>query len=168
MIVYLMRHGIAEEPEDWNGADRDRPLTEKGRRRVREVAEALKRLDCRVDAVSTSSYLRARQTAEIVVEILAPPHGLREEKDLTFEGSHAGMLRTLASVKAHAVMLVGHEPLMGELASLLVAHGSSRDLRFKKSGVACLDLPVGGCEDLRGSASLLWLLAPKELIARVR
>jgi Histidine phosphatase superfamily (branch 1) len=74
MHLYLMRHGIAYERDERSGDDDSRPLTEEGIERTRAVAKALHK-DGRLDLaeVWTSPLVRARQTAEIVAEILKAP-----------------------------------------------------------------------------------------------
>ncbi|MBI5672864.1 MAG: histidine phosphatase family protein, partial [Nitrospirae bacterium] len=47
MDCILVRHGIAVEPDEWEGAEENRPLTEKGKRRARQAAEGLAALDCK-------------------------------------------------------------------------------------------------------------------------
>ena len=54
MDCVLVRHGIAVNREEWEGKDVDRPLTEKGKRRVREVAAGLRRLDVRPTVIYAS------------------------------------------------------------------------------------------------------------------
>lgn len=71
MNLYLLRHGET----DWNAEGRlqgqtDIPLNEKGKVQMLQVAEELKKLGIRVDLVITSPLLRARQSAEIVSEML--------------------------------------------------------------------------------------------------
>jgi len=38
MDCVLIRHGIAVEPEEWEGSEENRPLTEKGKKRIAEHA----------------------------------------------------------------------------------------------------------------------------------
>ena len=69
MEVYLLRHGIAHDDSP-TGKDADRPLTEEGRRKLRDVMKAIANAGVKPDAIVSSPYLRARQTAEIAQEIL--------------------------------------------------------------------------------------------------
>ena len=71
MKLSLLRHGIAVEPgtpgyED----DSARPLTAKGERRMRRIAEGMATLGLSYDLLLSSPYLRARQTAEFVAQVL--------------------------------------------------------------------------------------------------
>jgi phosphohistidine phosphatase len=56
MDCILVRHGIAVEPDEWDGAEENRPLTEKGKRRARQAAEGLAALDCQPTHLFTSPY----------------------------------------------------------------------------------------------------------------
>ena len=65
MLLLLNRHANAGErdPAQWPD-DRDRPLTDKGRKVQRDVSRALRKLDLTPSLVLTSPWLRAAQTAE--------------------------------------------------------------------------------------------------------
>jgi phosphohistidine phosphatase SixA len=62
------------------------------------------------------------------------------------------------------VLLVGHEPHLGELTSLLVAGQAGCGFTFKKGGLARLTteaLKAGRC------ATLEWLLTPRQMLRMV-
>jgi len=114
-----------------------------------------------VDAVLSSRYARAWQTAEILQNDAGWPAPLACQ---ALESSHApaDVLQALQPYTAsRAVALVGHEPYLSELTSyLLTAETSHAQVEFKKGGVARVWLD----ESLRpGSARLVWLLPPKVL-----
>src|SRR6476661_9798976 len=122
MQLLIVRHAIAEDREDW--APRDdklRPLTDDGKKKMKEAAKALRTMVQRVDVLGTSPLTRAVETAEILskvydkidpvmVDALAP--GQRPAALATW-------LRTQAVHKTVAV--VGHEPGLGAAASWLAA-----------------------------------------------
>ena len=69
MQLLVIRHGIAKDRDAWaqTGApDAMRPLTRRGRRRMRRSARGLARLVEKLDALASSPLVRAKQTAEIV------------------------------------------------------------------------------------------------------
>ena len=67
MDIYLIPHRIAYEPgEPGYEDDTQRPLTDKGRDKMRKVARVLKRLNLKPNVILSSPYLRARETAEIL------------------------------------------------------------------------------------------------------
>ncbi len=162
MLLLLIRHAHAGErdPDHWPD-DRDRPLTEKGRKTQRRVSRRLGDLDLAPARVLTSPWVRAAQTAELLVDELglgspaiavdalaADPDLVRLTDDIGDPGPDA------------IVALVGHSPWMEELAALLLT-GSTTGLRvdFPKSGVIGIDLerPAPGAGELR------FLLRPKML-----
>ncbi len=66
MRLYFLRHGIADWP-DWDPArDHERPLTKDGLKKMKEQAKTLADLDVKFDAILSSPYTRAYQTADIV------------------------------------------------------------------------------------------------------
>ena len=74
MHVYMLRHGNAGDPAEWTGDDRQRPLTDEGRKEMRAVAKGIDWLDLKLDTLITSPLVRARETAEFVRQAVRPPH----------------------------------------------------------------------------------------------
>ena len=159
MHVYIMRHGIAFEREEWDGSDESRPLTEQGQTRTRAVVEGLeKRDDFQVTAIWSSPLARALETAQIAGLVL----GLKVKTVKALAGGTT--LKQLRHANASeswpkGLLLVGHEPdcatIIGELVGDLQG-----DYTLKKAGVASLEgefKPKG--------MRLKWKLTPKEIIA---
>ena len=159
--LYFIRHGLAEDRGDAWPDDAKRPLTDEGMSRMRKAARGLARLGVSVEIVLTSPLVRARQTAEIVAAGLDPRPSLVNTDSLAPDGSYAAVV---ADLEKHArksrIALVGHEPMMGELAARLI--GSRHPIEIKKGGVCRIDL-----EDLppAGPGDLRWMLTPKILRA---
>ena len=65
--IYFVRHGECECNTKPIRQVTDSPLTEKGREQAKQVAERLSRLD--FDALVSSTYPRAKQTAEIIAQV---------------------------------------------------------------------------------------------------
>ena len=116
--LYLIRHAIAEERGEKWPDDNKRPLTEEGIARMRKAARGLARVGVTLDAVLTSPLVRARQTAEIVAAASDSKPPLVNVESLTPDGGYAAIVADLEkhARKAVRIALVGHEPLMGELA----------------------------------------------------
>ncbi len=163
MQICLMRHGIAVErgsPEYPN--DGDRPLTPEGRRKTRAAAWGLRELGVSPGAILTSPHARCRETANIVADVLGvAPGKVRETDALLPDASSRELLEDVGALAEHdAVVLVGHEPALGELASLvLCGDESALDVPLKKAGACLIELRTG----VRGS--LRWLLPPRVLRA---
>ena len=149
MQLYFLRHGEADWP-GWTKPDDERPLTDFGKKEVRQVAKFLNRLKVKPDLIVTSPLPRALQTAEVAAEQLKTK--LRQDEALE-PGFGISELRML--LKRHgskALMLVGHEPDFTSVISVLT--GAS--LKLSKAGVALVDFDP---ETEKGR--LLWLFPPK-------
>ncbi len=143
MLLLLNRHANAgtRDPAQWPD-DRDRPLTEKGRTVQADVSRFLRKRDLTPSLVLTSPWLRAMQTAQVLVEVArvgqapVPCEPLAEDPDLIrlqdFVGDQpAGAI----------VAMVGHSPWMEELGSILLAQSSSGiRIDFPKSGVLGIEV----------------------------
>lgn len=62
MTLYLVRHAHAGRRTDWDGADAERPLSEKGRHQTDAIARHLD--GAPLDRVLSSAAVRCRQTVE--------------------------------------------------------------------------------------------------------
>jgi phosphohistidine phosphatase len=164
--IYLLRHGIAGPPPPGMG-DGDRRLTPEGERKLHRIAMGLKRLGIVPDAVLSSPLLRAQETAALVVAVLAPEVSVEIYPRLAPGHAPADVLSGLQRYRgATHLMLVGHQPDLGQLASHLLT-GSSADvaLDFKKGGAAAIavaSLPP------RAAGVLLWFMTPQQLRAIAR
>ncbi len=160
-VIYLVRHAIAGPATD-GMSDADRALTADGHRKMQRAAAGLKYLDVKPDVVLSSPLRRAQETAAIVaselmsessVEIyppLAPGHRIED----VYKG-----LRPYRS--AREVVLVGHEPDMGGLAShLLTGTDTLVTVPFKKGAVAAIQVES---VPPRSAGVLLWFMTPKQL-----
>jgi phosphohistidine phosphatase len=162
--LFFIRHGLAEERGDAWPDDTKRPLTDKGMSALRKAARGLARIDLGIELVLSSPLVRARQTAEIIAAGLDPRPSLVNVDSLATDGSYAAVIADLEKhSRKSRIALVGHEPMMGELAARLI--GSRHAIEFKKGAVCRIDLddlPPAGPGDLR------WMLTPKILRALKR
>jgi phosphohistidine phosphatase len=126
-VIWLLRHGDAEDGEGKPDAERD--LTEKGEQQARAAGEALKVLGVQLDVCLTSPKVRARRTAELACEVL----GVSVEDDERLAGGDFDPLEVAAG--RGEVMLVGHEPDFSSAVALVTG---SR-VKMKKGGIAALD-----------------------------
>jgi phosphohistidine phosphatase len=160
MLLLLVRHANAgdRDPAQWPD-DRDRPLTEKGRKVQSDVSRFLRKRDLAPTRVLTSPWTRAVQTAEILVEVArvgqppVPCEPLAGDPDLIRLQDCVGNQPPEA-----VVAMVGHSPWMEELASLLLG-GSTTSIRidFPKSGGMGIEL-----ERLEpGAGELRFFIRPK-------
>ena len=163
MNLYLLRHGIAVEPGTAGyELDSERPLTPKGKNRLRTTARAMNKLDLSFDLILSSPLLRAKQTAQIIAKQLKLRKRLELSDDLSPGGDPRSLIQQLNRVRPDPknVLLVGHEPYLGSLIALLTAGNTSLEIDFKKGGLCKLEaepLFYGRC------ARLAWLLTPRQM-----
>jgi phosphohistidine phosphatase len=140
-LIYLLRHGDAEDP---NGDDSARRLTAKGERQARAAGRALAVLGADIDACLTSPKVRAAETARLACE----PLGIEPETATELAGDDFDAL-SLAAGRGD-VLLVGHEPAFShEVARLTGARA-----KIRKGGVVIID-----------GSTLVALLRPVDLEA---
>lgn len=163
MDLYLLRHAIAVE----HGApgyekDSNRVLTPKGTKKMRRAAEGMQAMELSFDIILSSPFARARQTAEIVAEVFDAMKSLEFTDSLAVGGDPEeliGLINTKYSA-VQSFLLVGHEPYMSSLISLLVAGDQSVTVTMKKGGLCKLTIDMlrhGQC------ATLEWLLSPAQM-----
>jgi phosphohistidine phosphatase len=115
-----------------------------------------------LDLILTSPYLRARQTAEIVAAEFGAEKKLELTEHLAFGGDPAELMEELRSKHAEAksVMLVGHEPYLSELVSVLISGDEQTEVVMKKGGLCKLTMETLAYSQC---ATMEWLMAPRQL-----
>jgi phosphohistidine phosphatase len=163
MNLYILRHGIAAEAgTPGQGKDSERPLTPEGKRKLHQIAAAMEALELSFDLILSSPYVRAEQTARIVAERLKPRKKMEFSDTLMPGGGMSNLIREINLLRPppEEVLLVGHEPYLSELISLLVSGGVGVSVVMKKGGLCKLAaerLQYGRC------ATLEWLLTPRQM-----
>ena len=155
MQLTIVRHAPASA-RSASVPDRSRALTPKGTERFRKAVTRLQHQGVRFESVWSSPWRRAIQTAELMnpltsgpietTQLLSRTPGRRLLERLA---SHGGRYRSLA--------LVGHEPWLSELVSLLLlGTGESADaFRLGKGSVCVLEgEPRPACMTLRSLQTL--------------
>jgi phosphohistidine phosphatase SixA len=117
MILLLVRHGVAADPSgDGDDADAARPLTEKGRRKLRPIARFLARAGLRPTHLFTSHRRRSIQTAQELAEQLGLGIPLQQLECADMDSVWDDLTAELASLdidEESVVMVVGHMPSIG-------------------------------------------------------
>lgn len=142
MKVFVIRHAIAmdrEISEPRGIREEDRPLTSEGKKKFSKALRQLKKKFGKVDLLLVSPFLRTIETAEIFKKVV-PVAVLKADRGLEPGADAAAMAKKILSLKKKVVAVVGHEPDLGNLTSLLLTKKSQNVIRFKKGGVALLDL----------------------------
>lgn len=154
MFLYLVQHGDAKKEDE----DPSRPLSDKGRHDISRVASYISHLNISVLRLFHSAKLRAKQTAEILFEHLRPVKGLSEVDGLSPLDDPQIWAERLKDIPDDLI-LVGHLPHLGRLASLLLCENPEKNvISFRMAGIVCLK------RDDSGTWSLQWMLTPEIVI----
>jgi phosphohistidine phosphatase len=152
MELFLVRHGEAKSGFE----DPTCPLTERGMEEVRRMAAWAAQAGVKVDQIRHSGKMRAEQTAALLAERLSPSNGAIAVEGLKPNDDVRPMAEALRAEHG-PVMLVGHLPFLGHLASLLVAGNPEGGVvRFRQAGIVCLS------QD-EGEWAVNWVMPPELL-----
>lgn len=161
MLLYLVRHAIALPHGAPGVQDTERPLTEEGSEKMRQAAAGLRRLGYVPGLLMSSPLVRARQTAEILREAFGEVE-LQYVPSLAPSGSRSELYHEIArqAKTRESLMLVGHQPSLGEIAGEIVWGNARHSVELKKGGACAIDL-----ESTEGTpkGSLISLLTPSIL-----
>ena len=161
MDLYLMRHGIAVSAQE--APDGARSLTDKGRKRIRNAARGLRRINIKFDAILTSPLPRAQETATIVAETLGRESHVSVLETLKPDCSVEELVSGLKDYNScQNLLLVGHEPLLSDTASFLLTakKPTTVEITLKKGGLCLIEIDALPPHD---PGTLHLLLAPKIL-----
>ena len=161
MDLFILRHAIAEDRSP-TLPESQRRLTADGARKMRRAARGIKALDLKFDVILSSPYLRAQETAEIVAKALGCEKALKLTPTLAADGNPKELIEEIKRKhhKEKRILLVGHEPYLSNLISLLLSGQTNLSITLKKAGLCYLSigtLHYGRC------ATLEWLLTPGQL-----
>jgi phosphohistidine phosphatase len=137
LVLDLLRHGQALAPGPQG--DAARPLSPAGRRSIERLARRLASEGWRPDRILTSPLLRARETAEILCTGAASGVTIEIADALAPDRDPLEILEALAHGAAIAghVLLVTHQPLIGQLA----AHLTGREHPFRAGSLVRVECP---------------------------
>lgn len=169
--LYLLRHAKAVPP-DPRLEDHDRELTVRGMHDAGAMARYMRKNGFMPDLVLSSTAARTRQTAELVLREMEARADYRAALYLAEPGKILALVQA-ASNSVAGVMVVGHNPGMEELATLLAREPVRRKERARRdvleekyptAALAVLEFDVEKWRDLRpGEGELVDFVRPKDL-----
>lgn len=151
MELFILRHGhaVAEAPKDSL-----RELSPDGRIEVQAIIERNKEKLGNINSLVVSPYLRAQQTAEIVLNLLGDIPKV-DSPIFTPGGNPKQAIETLHHMYSEggsSIMVVGHQPLLGVLLDDLCGAEPGK-YRLGTASLAAIDSDVM----LSGLCYLRWL-----------
>jgi len=169
--LYLLRHAkaVATDP---GLDDFARELTVRGMQDAAAMARYLHKNGMRPDLILASGAARTRQTAQLVQRELDTILEYHDTLYLAERGKILAMVQA-APAALSSVMVIGHNPGIEDLASLLAREPVRRKERqrrdvleekFPTAALAALEFNVDKWRDLTpGQASLVDFVRPKDL-----
>jgi phosphohistidine phosphatase len=134
MKLYLVQHANAVSED----VDPQRPLSDRGRRDIRKVADFIKPLDLSVDYLWHSTKTRAVQTAEVLTEVVKINEEKIERDGLAPNDDVSAIKDELAAAQLDT-MIVSHMPFVSKLASLLLTGNElAGTVAFRQGGIVAL------------------------------
>jgi phosphohistidine phosphatase len=166
--LLLLRHAKSAWPP--NVADHDRPLAERGQRAAPLIGAYMAHEMLLPDLVLVSTARRAQETWALVARSLPAATSWRDAPEL-YEASAARMAGILVTIDPAigTIMLVGHNPGLGDLAEELVGTGDSDARRlmsekFATGSLAVIAFQAGNWNDVSpGSGRLERFVTPRML-----
>jgi phosphohistidine phosphatase len=158
MKLYIMRHGHSPTAAEAGVAsDFDRPLSEEGQAAVKRMAARLAAEGGKPTVILHSPLKRATQTARTVQANLPSKPQARDFEPLSNVLAPEPLFDAIKpELKRHGeVLVVGHQPQIGELAALL----TGRIFEISPGGLIALDLSGP-------KAAVLWSANPSDLPVR--
>ena len=167
--LYLIRHCKAAEPSAHAG-DRGRPLAGSGPGDATAIGVRLAELGEHPELILCSSARRAVETATLVTRSLPTPPPIKPEDGL-YNATPGDVLARIQSLDdgLGAVIVVGHNPTLGNLAQRLPGGKDSVLLaslsrKFPAGAVACLEFDTTRWAALAPSSGTLTLFLIPNLL----
>nr|AIA12656.1 Histidine phosphatase superfamily (branch 1) [uncultured bacterium] len=169
--LLLFRHAKAERSQP-GMEDRARKLEERGRKDAAKIGAYMASHALVPDQVMTSPSARTQETWKFAAAAFRTPLKVSEVERLYDATANTilGVVRAAAPA-THTLLIVGHNPGLHELATMLVASGdieARERLREKlpTSGLAIIDFPLDDWGKLHPQCGRLErLVTPKSLAA---
>jgi len=151
MKLYLVQHAKAVDKD----VDAERPLSAEGKEDMKKVGAFLKAKPLSVARLWHSRKLRAGQTADVLAKTVEVTGKTEERKELGPNDDVRAVADELNAESA-SIMLVGHMPFVGRLASLLLTGSEQAGVvRFTQGCVVCLG------RDQDGKWLIEWMITPE-------
>jgi phosphohistidine phosphatase len=168
--LYLLRHAKAEALAP-SGEDFDRPLNPRGVRASLVIGEYMRQKGYGAPQVLCSPAARTRETLDLLRarhQALGKAHFDRS----LYLADMSGLLECIRKIagKSGALLLVGHNPGLHELALDLAAERASADWlamhqKFPTGALASFEVPIENWAEIKlGQAKLLEFIWPKSII----
>ena len=153
--LYIVRHADAGDPSEWIGPDAERPLSSKGVKQAARLAAALVAAGTNVGSLRTSPARRCTETCAVIATALETTATIDEN---LADGPTAAHVAKLLARRGHdALLLVGHQPHLGNLVTELTGIAS---IPVEKGSMIRIDIAAPYSP---GSGRLVAVVPPEHL-----
>lgn len=153
MKLYLVQHAKAVSKE----IDPEQPLSEEAYKELQKVCNFIRLLNLSVDFLWHSDKKRAKQTTEMLAKAISVKSQIIKRDDI---GPNDDVMKIADDLtqSGHDIMIVGHLPFLGKLASLLLTGSETKEtIAFKNAGIVCLSCSEGNKWQIE------WIVTPQIL-----
>jgi len=161
--IFILRHGDAEAMKT---SDFDRRLTMRGKHQIESLFSMVAEDLSSIEKIYASPYVRAQETASLVVSLFSTLKAssplntnvpdINTTDTLVPEASLMNVMAMLEEESVQSILLVSHQPLVGELVNRLCASPSGYHAMGTGS-MACIEVEVTAL----GCGNLHWLKVPE-------
>ncbi|HNQ29335.1 MAG: phosphohistidine phosphatase [Methanoregulaceae archaeon PtaB.Bin009] len=156
MDLYIMRHGKAGVADHSDPRDSERCLSKPGREEISLAGAWMKAREIEFSTIASSPLRRAAETASIIARALGDPDRVTFWDELAIGPPPGTVVQKIREIMPeNRILLVGHEPQLSSLVSLLICSRHECNIVLKKGGIARVRFHGDP-----GSGELLWLLSP--------
>lgn len=168
--LLLLRHSKAERAEP-RQSDHERPLAERGQRDAPKIGAYLAKHALLPDRTLVSTSTRTRQTWDLACAAMGKKRPAVQFEERIYEATPQTLLKVIKEngARAKTLLMVGHNPGMHELATMLIATGdidARQQLReaFPTSALAVIEFALNDWERLHpGAGRLEHFITPRSL-----
>jgi phosphohistidine phosphatase len=167
--LMLLRHAKTERAEPGE-RDRDRKLMKRGRADAPVIGSFMTHHGLVPDLALVSPAVRAQETWALVAACFAkPPRQMTDNR--IYNANPEGLIAVIGQArKAHALIVVGHNPGLHDLAMRLIASGDTEmreqlNEKLPTSGLVVIDLPLDDWSLLHSHTGRLERFVSPRLIA---
>ena len=166
--LYVMRHAKSSWAAP-GARDFDRELNERGILDLEKISARIKTSEYRPELILCSAAVRTRLTLQGIIDAMSPSPKIEYTEKLYSSGleDYMRLLQELDGPKS--VMVIGHNPMCGSLASSLAGSGDDQYIetityKYPTSTISVLDFNLDAWSDLEPqSGDLIDLIIPSEL-----
>lgn len=134
MKLYLARHG------EYVASDMQAPLSDKGVRDIKRLADFIGRLNIHVADIFHSGKLRAQQTADLLTAGFICQRPPQVRRGLNPNDEPSLFAAELQPEIEEDMLIVGHLPFLARLSGKLTAGDENREvISFQAGTIACLE-----------------------------